>query len=62
MAWITGVVIGAIILLVVIILSVWLCSRDRGETYLVYDKEREHGNDPIQELKEKETFQIFQRQ
>ncbi|KAH8856299.1 hypothetical protein KSF78_0009101 [Schistosoma japonicum] len=62
LAWIAAVIIGIIILLVVIALSVWLCTRDRGETYMVYDKERAHGNDPLQELKEKETFQTFQRQ
>ncbi|CAH8599353.1 unnamed protein product [Heterobilharzia americana] len=61
LAWIAAVIIGVIILIVVIGLSIWLCTRDRGETYMVYDKERAHGHDPIQELKEKETFQTFQR-
>lgn len=55
-------IIGVIIFIVVIASSIWLCTRDRGETYMVYDKERAHGNDPIEELKEKETFQTFQRQ
>ncbi|CAH8866073.1 unnamed protein product [Trichobilharzia szidati] len=62
LAWIAAVILGVIIVIVVIALSIWLCTRDRGETYMVYDKERAHGNDPIQELKEKETFQTFQRQ
>ncbi|CAH8553518.1 unnamed protein product [Schistosoma turkestanicum] len=62
LAWIAAVIIGVIILLVVLALSIWLCTRDRGETYMVYDKERAHGNDPLQELREKETFQTFQRQ
>uniref|UniRef100_A0A5K4ELB7 Bravo_FIGEY domain-containing protein n=1 Tax=Schistosoma mansoni TaxID=6183 RepID=A0A5K4ELB7_SCHMA len=62
LAWVAAVIIGVIIFIVVIASSIWLCTRDRGETYMVYDKERAHGNDPIQELKEKETFQTFQRQ
>ncbi|CAL8068123.1 unnamed protein product [Calicophoron daubneyi] len=62
LAWIAAVVIGVIIVIVVIALSVWLSTRDRGETYMLYDKERAHGNDPIQEMKEKEAFQTYQRQ
>ncbi|VDP91581.1 unnamed protein product [Echinostoma caproni] len=61
LAWIAAVVIGVIIVVAVIALSVWLYTRDRGETYMLYDKERAHGNDPIQEMKEKEAFQTYQR-
>ncbi|KAF6777364.1 hypothetical protein AHF37_02718 [Paragonimus kellicotti] len=62
LAWIAAVVIGVIIVIVVIALSIWLYTRDRGETYKLYEKERAHGNDPIQEMKETEGFKTYQRQ
>ncbi|KAF7232690.1 hypothetical protein EG68_06388 [Paragonimus skrjabini miyazakii] len=62
LAWIAAVVIGVIIVIVVIALSVWLYTRDRGETYKLYEKERAHGNDPIQEMKETEGFKTYERQ
>ncbi|KAL5105971.1 hypothetical protein TcWFU_010023 [Taenia crassiceps] len=60
-AWIAAVVIAIIFILIVIIVSVWLCTRNRGETYKLSKKEYKLGNDPLRELKEKETFQAYER-
>lgn len=60
-AWIAAVVIAIIFILIVIIVSVWLCTRNRGETYKLSKKEYKLGNDPLRELKEKETFQTYER-
>ncbi|VDM27916.1 unnamed protein product [Hydatigera taeniaeformis] len=60
-AWIAAVVIAIVFILIVIIVSVWLCTRNRGETYKLSKKEYKLGNDPLRELKEKETFQTYER-
>ncbi|KER27699.1 hypothetical protein T265_05326 [Opisthorchis viverrini] len=62
LTWIVAVVIALLVVFVVIGLGIWLYTRDRGETYMLYDKERAHGNDPIQEMKETEGFKTYQRQ
>ncbi len=38
-AWIAAVVIAILFILIVIIVGVWLCTRDRGETYKLAKKE-----------------------
>uniref|UniRef100_A0A0R3SU01 Bravo_FIGEY domain-containing protein n=2 Tax=Hymenolepis diminuta TaxID=6216 RepID=A0A0R3SU01_HYMDI len=60
-AWVAAVVIAIIFILIVVIVGVWLCTRNRGETYKLSKKEYKLGNDPIRELKEKETFQTYER-
>ncbi|KAM7533751.1 hypothetical protein Aperf_G00000105684 [Anoplocephala perfoliata] len=60
-AWIAAVIIAIIFILIVITIAVWLCTRNRGETYKLSKKEYKLGNDPIRELKEKETFQAYER-
>ncbi|VDN96707.1 unnamed protein product [Rodentolepis nana] len=60
-AWVAAVVIAIVFILIVIIVGVWLCTRNRGETYKLSKKEYKLGNDPIRELKEKETFQTYER-
>ncbi|CAH8660668.1 unnamed protein product [Dicrocoelium dendriticum] len=62
LTWIAAVVLGVLLLIVVVALTIWLFTRDRGETYKLYEKERAHGNDPIQEIKETEGFKTYQRQ
>ncbi|KAL7055090.1 hypothetical protein AAHC03_024346 [Spirometra sp. Aus1] len=61
LSWILAVVISIIIVLAVIGLSVWLCTRDRGESYNAYRKELKIGNDPLLELKDNKSFQPFER-
>uniref|UniRef100_A0A0X3P492 Neurofascin/L1/NrCAM C-terminal domain-containing protein n=1 Tax=Schistocephalus solidus TaxID=70667 RepID=A0A0X3P492_SCHSO len=61
LSWILAVVISIIIVLAVIALSVWLCTRDRGESYNAYRKELKIGNDPLLELKDNKSFQPFER-
>lgn len=60
-AWVAAVVIAIVFILIVIIVGVWLCTRNRGETYKLSKKEYKLGNDPIRELKEKEAFQTYER-
>ncbi|THD28332.1 hypothetical protein D915_000770 [Fasciola hepatica] len=62
LAWIAAVVIGVIIVISVIVLTVWLYTRDRGKVYMLDEKEYAHGNDPKLEMKEKENFQTYERQ
>lgn len=60
-AWILAVVISVLFLISVIPVIVWAYKRDRGHTYDAYQKERALGNDPLTELKEKETFKTYER-
>lgn len=60
-AWVAAVVIAIAFIFIVIIVGIWLCTRDRGETYKLSKKEYKLGNDPLRELKEKETFQAYER-
>lgn len=62
LAWIAAVVIGVIIVISIIMLTVWLFTRDRGKVYMLDEKEQAHGNDPKQEMKDKENFKPYERQ
>ncbi|TPP58950.1 hypothetical protein FGIG_07436 [Fasciola gigantica] len=62
LAWIAAVVIGVIIVTSVIVLTVWLHTRDRRKVYMLDAKEYAHGKDPKLKMKEKENFQTYEPQ
>ena len=57
---IAATVLAILIILIIIILVAYLMTRDRGETYIIDEKERAQGHNPEQELKD-EQFKEYQR-
>lgn len=60
-SWIAAVVVAVIIIIIIAILTACIAMRNKGETYLLDQEERALGNDPEKELRDRETFQVYER-